>query len=152
MRYKSATSLAALALLVSLPAQGEESPLYSSASFTNASAYRAAKAAYDLCVSKGYLAAVTVADRSGLPLVVLRDKLAGFHTIEISAAKARIAASFRSTTTELAIESNPSRSKYNAAAVPAGRWLTSTSIVHGGVCSLIEDQFLRTQIAQSQPD
>jgi uncharacterized protein GlcG (DUF336 family) len=49
-----------------------------------------------------HYAAVTLSHQAGLPAVVLRDKLAGLHTLEVSAGKARTAASFRATATELA--------------------------------------------------
>jgi uncharacterized protein GlcG (DUF336 family) len=65
-------------------------------------ALRAAQAAQAECRAQGWQATVTVADPSGLPIVTLRDRFAGWHTIEAAAGKARTAASWREATSTLA--------------------------------------------------
>jgi uncharacterized protein GlcG (DUF336 family) len=61
----------------------------------------AARAALADCRRRGATVAVAVVDRSGVPLVVLRDALAGPHTPDTAVRKAWTAVSFRSGTTEL---------------------------------------------------
>lgn len=56
-------------------------------------ALKAALAAKAECQKRGWQASVTVSDPSGLPLVTLRDRYAGWHTIEAAAGKARTAVS-----------------------------------------------------------
>ena len=53
---------------------------------------------------QGFQVAVAVTERSGLVQVLLRDRFAGPHTIEVAANKAWTAASFRTATKELALE------------------------------------------------
>jgi uncharacterized protein GlcG (DUF336 family) len=52
------------------------------------------------CQGKGFHTSVAVVDRSGQPLVVLRDEQAGPHTLEMSRRKAYTARMFRTTTLE----------------------------------------------------
>ena len=92
----------ALMLAALMTPAAAEKMLLSTPSLTPAAAYKAASAALAFCQGKGYLAGVTVSDRAGIPLVFLRDQLAGVHTIAVSKGKARTAASFRTATSELA--------------------------------------------------
>lgn len=71
---------------------------------TPEAALTAAQAALNHCRKAGYQVAVAVADRSGLTQVLLRDRFAGAHTVEVAQKKAWTAASFRISTTELAKE------------------------------------------------
>ncbi|WP_246739140.1 GlcG/HbpS family heme-binding protein [Bradyrhizobium aeschynomenes] len=65
-------------------------------------ALKAAQAALAECRKRGWQAAVTVSDPSGLALVTLRDRFAGWHTLEAATGKARTAASWREATSTLA--------------------------------------------------
>jgi uncharacterized protein GlcG (DUF336 family) len=60
-----------------------------------------ARAALADCQRRGFQVAVAVVDRFGVTQVVLRDALAGAHTPDTAAAKARAAVSFRTSTEEL---------------------------------------------------
>ena len=71
-------------------------------SLTSEAALRAARAAMANCAKSGYLVAVAVADRTGSPLVMLRDRLAGPHTPGTATDKAYTALSFRIDTLALA--------------------------------------------------
>lgn len=64
----------------------------------------AAKAAMEFCRVQGYQVGVAVVDRSGLVQVLLRDRFAGAHTVEVATNKAWTAASFRTPTSALADE------------------------------------------------
>ncbi len=65
-------------------------------------ALKAALAAQAECRNRGWQATITVSDPSGLPIVTLRDRFAGWHTLEAAAGKARTAASWRDATTTVA--------------------------------------------------
>jgi uncharacterized protein GlcG (DUF336 family) len=76
---------------------------------TPETALKAAQAALKKCRDSGYQAAVAVVDRMGVVQVVLRDRFAGPHTPDMARAKAYTAVSFRTSTTQLASETQPGR-------------------------------------------
>jgi uncharacterized protein GlcG (DUF336 family) len=69
---------------------------------TPETALKAAQAALQKCRDSGYQAAVAVVDRMGVLQVLLRDRFAGPHTVDMAGAKAYSAVSFRTNTSELA--------------------------------------------------
>ncbi len=81
-------------------------------------ALKAAQVALASCRAQGFQVAVAVVDRSGLPQVVLRDRFAGPHTVDMAIGKAWTAASFRRGTTELAAETQPGRPMSGIRALP----------------------------------
>ena len=87
-------------------------------SLTPETALKAAQAALDSCRRQGFQVAVAVTDRSGITQVLLRDRFAGPHTVEAAANKAWTAASFRSTTTALAQETQPGRPMSGLRSIP----------------------------------
>ena len=78
--------------------------VFQTKSLTPETALSAAKAAMEFCRKQGYQVAVAVVDRAGLAQVVLRDRFAGAHTIDVASNKAWTAASFRISTATLAAE------------------------------------------------
>ncbi len=78
-------------------------------SLTPETALMAARAALESCRKQGYQVAVAVTDRSGVTQVLLRDRFAGPHTVEVAANKAWTALSFRTATTTMAAETQPGR-------------------------------------------
>jgi uncharacterized protein GlcG (DUF336 family) len=68
---------------------------------TPETALKAARAALERCRSSGYQVAVAVSDRMGVVQVLLRDRFAGPHTLDLATSKAYTAASFRMNTSEL---------------------------------------------------
>jgi uncharacterized protein GlcG (DUF336 family) len=62
---------------------------------TPEAALRAARAALASCQKSGFQVAVTVTDRSGHPLVMLRDRFAGPHTPGTATGKAYTAITFK---------------------------------------------------------
>lgn len=78
--------------------------VFQTKSLTPETALSAAKAALESCRKQGYQVAVAVVDRAGLAQVVLRDRFAGAHTLEVATNKAWTAASFRTPTAALATE------------------------------------------------
>jgi len=86
---------------------------------TTAAAQRAAQAAFDRCSKDGYTVAVAVVDRGGQPLALLRDNLAGAHTVNTAIGKAATAVSFRVDTAELASQTQPGRPQSGIRALPS---------------------------------
>jgi uncharacterized protein GlcG (DUF336 family) len=80
---------------------------FSTRSLTPETALAAANAAMQSCRIQGYQVAVAVVDRSGVTQALLRDRFAGAHTTEVAVNKAWTAASFRTSTTDLARETQP---------------------------------------------
>ena len=62
--------------------------------------------------------AVAVVDRAGLLQVLLRDRFAGAHTVEVAQNKAWTAASFRTSTMDLAVETQPGKPMSGLRALP----------------------------------
>ena len=77
---------------------------------TPETALKVAQAALAKCRADGYQVAVAVVDRAGLTQVLLRDRFAGPHTVEISANKAWSAVSFRTNTSDIERSSRPGES------------------------------------------
>lgn len=99
---------APLLLVAALSAQAQDGT-FQSRSLTPETALVAARAALEACRKQGFQVAVAVTDRAGLTQVLLRDRYAGPHTIEVAADKAWTAVSFRTATSALAIETQPGR-------------------------------------------
>jgi len=87
-------------------------------SLTSTAALRAAQAALAACDKEGYTAAVAVVDRGGHALVVLRNGLAGAHTVTTAIDKAWTALSFRTDTSELAAMSQAGRAQSGIRELP----------------------------------
>jgi uncharacterized protein GlcG (DUF336 family) len=83
---------------------------YTVRQLTPETALKAAQAALAKCRADGYQVAVAVVDRGGLTQVLLRDRFAGPHTVEISANKAWSAVSFRTNTSDIERSSRPGES------------------------------------------
>jgi uncharacterized protein GlcG (DUF336 family) len=100
--------IAALALAGAGTAFGAEAT-YSVKLLTPETALKAARAALERCRSSGYQVSVAVTDRMGVVQVLLRDRFAGPHTVDLARAKAYTAASFRTATAALAEATQPGR-------------------------------------------
>ena len=105
---------ALLAFTSSLAQEGS----FTSRSLTPETALAAASAALQSCRKQGYQVAVAVVDRSGLTQVLLRDRFAGAHTVEVATNKAWTAASFRTATSDLARETQPGMPMSGLRALP----------------------------------
>jgi uncharacterized protein GlcG (DUF336 family) len=81
-----------------------EEAVFQTKSLAPETALTAAKAALESCRKAGYQVAVAIVDRSGTTQVLLRDRFAGVHTVDVAQNKAWTAASFRTSTKELAVE------------------------------------------------
>ncbi|HVF65775.1 MAG TPA: heme-binding protein [Casimicrobiaceae bacterium] len=87
-------------------------------SLTTPAALKAAQAALAQCDKEGYTAAVAVVDRGGHALALLRNGLAGAHTVRTAIDKAATALSFRTDTTELAASTQSGRTESGVRELP----------------------------------
>jgi uncharacterized protein GlcG (DUF336 family) len=109
---------ALLALLLLASAAHAQKMLATYSTLTTVAAQRAAQAAFDRCNKDGYTVAVAVVDRGGQPLALLRDNLAGAHTVNTAIGKAAPAVSFRVDTVELASQTQAGKPQSGIRALP----------------------------------
>ena len=113
MRYAAAFALMLFAVFAHA-----QKMLATYSTLTAAAATRAAQAAFDRCSKEGYTVTVAVVDRGGQPLALLRDNLAGSHTVNTAIGKAATAVSFRIDTTELAAQTQGGRPQSGIRSLP----------------------------------
>ena len=106
---------------------------------TPETALKAAQAALARCRANGYQVTVAVTDRTGVVHVLLRDRFAGPHTVDLARAKAYTAVSFRTNTTELADATQPGkpqsgiRNRPDVAAVGGGMMIEAGGSLLGAI-------------------
>ncbi|MEK9969308.1 MAG: heme-binding protein [Ferrovibrio sp.] len=91
-----------MACLLAAPAALAADATFTVKHLTPETALKAAQKAMETCRTNGYQVGVAVVDRSGVTQVVLRDRIAGPHTVEIATNKAWTAVSMRTDTLSLA--------------------------------------------------
>ena len=111
-------TFAAFSLLCLAATVSAQEASFQTKSLTPETALTAARAAMEFCRKQGYQVAVAVVDRAGLPQVFLRDRFAGAHTVDVATDKAWTAASFRTPTLALAIETQAGRPMSGLRSVP----------------------------------
>ena len=99
-------------------AMAADTATFTTKSLAPETALKAAQAALAKCRAEGYQVAVAVVDRAGLTQVLLRDRFAGAHTVDLAANKAWSAVSFRTDTSELERASRPGESSSGLRQVP----------------------------------
>jgi uncharacterized protein GlcG (DUF336 family) len=109
MRAFNACTLAAALAAAATGAAASPEATYAVKLLTPETALKAAQAALAHCRNAGHQVTVAVVDRSGLVQVLLRDRFAGAHTLDIAPQKAWTAASFRMPTATLAAETQAGR-------------------------------------------
>ena len=106
---------------------------------TPETALKAAQAALARCRANGYQVTVAITDRMGVVQVLLRDRFAGPHTVDLARAKAYTAVSFRTNTTELADATQPGkpqsgiRNRPDVAAVGGGMMIEAGGSLLGAI-------------------
>ena len=90
--------------IFSLPVFAEKNPLVTYKALNPDIATKLAKETLDACRKAGYQIAVAVVDRMGIMQVMLRDQYAGAHTPDTAYRKAWTAASFKTSTSAMAEE------------------------------------------------
>ena len=122
IRFPAASSLFTLLALLAGQSSLAQTPAgaatFSLRVMTPETALKAAQASLANCRAQGFQVAVAVVDRSGLPQVLLRDRFAGPHTVDMAIDKAWTAASFRRNTGELAAETQAGRAMSGIRALP----------------------------------
>jgi uncharacterized protein GlcG (DUF336 family) len=123
---------------IALDAHGQKM-LVTYSTLTTAAAQQAAQAAFAHCQKAGYTATVAVVDRGGRALALLRDNLAGAHTVQTAIDKAATAVAFRIDTTELAAMTQPGRPPSgirelpNVVAIGGGLVIRAKGAMVGGI-------------------
>lgn len=97
----------AVLTLCAVPSVFAQTVIINLRSIAPEAALRAARAALDHCAKQGNQVAVTVSDRAGHPLVMLRERLAGPHTPGVATDKAYTALTFKVDTLALARLTQP---------------------------------------------
>jgi uncharacterized protein GlcG (DUF336 family) len=137
MSVRRILALSAL-LVAALPLQAQQAS-YSVKLLTPETALAAAQAALAHCRKGGYQVAVAVVDRSGVLQVLLRDRFAGPHTVDVAPRKAWTAASFRIPSAALADETQAGkplsglRAAGQVLAVGGGLPIEAGGSVFGGI-------------------
>lgn len=103
--------LCALMLLALSGQTRAQDAVFSTKSLTPETALVAARSALEACRKQGFQVAVAVVDRSGMTQVLLRDRFAGAHTVDLASNKAWSAASFRMATSALAVETQAGKAQ-----------------------------------------
>ena len=123
--------LAGLALMAALSAAAQDGT-FATRSLTPETALAAARAALEACRKQGFQVAVAVTDRAGVTQVLLRDRFAGPHTVEVATNKAWTAGSFRTTTTALAAETQAGRPMSGLRSLPRFLAAGGGMVIEGG--------------------
>ncbi len=99
---------------------------------TPEAALTAAQAAMAHCRKAGHQVTVAIVDRSGLVQVLLRDRFAGAHTIDIAPQKAWTAASFRMSSAALAAETQAGKPMSGIRATPRVMAIGGGQVIEAG--------------------
>lgn len=126
------TLIAALLLLGNALGASAQEATFQTKSLTPETALTAAHAALASCRAQGYQVAVAVVDRAGLAQVVLRDRFAGAHTLEVASNKAWTAVSFRTATSALATETQPGKAMSGLRSLPRFMAAGGGLVIEGG--------------------
>ncbi|MEO8330888.1 MAG: heme-binding protein [Gallionella sp.] len=124
--------IVALTLLVASSVAFAQEAVFETKSLTPETALVAARAAMELCRKQGYQVAVAVVDRAGLTQVLLRDRFAGVHTIEVAANKAWTAASFHTPTSSLSTETQPGKPLSGLRSLPRFLGVSGGVVIEAG--------------------
>ncbi len=123
---KGKAVIAALSLMMAASLQAEEGLVTYKALSPNL-ALKLAQATMASCQKAGYQVAVAVTDRFGNVQVLLRDRYAGAHTLDIAPRKAWTAASFNTDTAEMVDVTGPGEAQSGV------RFASQAMMVAGGV-------------------
>jgi len=131
--------LVPLTLLAASAHAADAPAVFNVPQLTPETALIAAQAALAKCRAAGHQVAVAVVDRSGTVQVLLRDRYAGAHTVDIAPQKAWTAASFRMSTAALATETQAGkpmsgiRNAPHVMAIAGGQVIEAAGTVAGAI-------------------
>jgi len=118
---------------IALPAFAQTpAATFQTKTLTPETALIAAQAAMAACRAQGFQVGVAVVDRAGLTQVFLRDRFAGAHTVDVATNKAWTAASFRTSTLELAAESQAGKPMSGIRSTPRMLAVGGGLMIEGG--------------------
>jgi uncharacterized protein GlcG (DUF336 family) len=100
-------TFALILILTCSPSARAQEATFTIKQITPETALKAAQGALAACRVAGYQVAVAVVDRAGVTQVLLRDRFAGPHTVEVATNKAWTAVTFRQDTAGLNQASQP---------------------------------------------
>lgn len=126
------TILWTLALLTCSAHASAQDAVFATKSLTPETALSAARAALESCRKQGYQVSVAIVDRSGLTQVLLRDRFAGAHSGEFAANKAWTAASFRTATSAMALETQPGKPQSGIRSLARFAGVAGGLLIEGG--------------------
>ena len=126
------STLAALALGLSCSGVLAQPATFQTRNLTPESALKVAQAAMAHCRANNAQIAVAVVDRSGLLQVLLRDRFAGAHTVEMATNKAWTAASFRGATHDIAVDTQAGRPMSGIRQLPRVIAAAGGKVIEGG--------------------
>jgi uncharacterized protein GlcG (DUF336 family) len=132
MRLFTTPALAALLSIGSAGTHAAADATYTVKLLTPETALTAAQAAMAHCRKAGHQVTVAVVDRSGLVQVMLRDRFAGPHTIDIAPQKAWTAASFRMSSAALAAETQAGKPMSGIRATPRVMAIGGGQVIEAG--------------------
>lgn len=124
--------LALSLFIASSAAVAAESATFTTKSLTPEAALKAAQAALAQCRADGFQVAVAVVDRSGITQVLLRDRFAGAHTVDLATNKAWSAASFKVSTAEFERVTRPGEAMAGLRHVPRAAAVAGGLVVEAG--------------------
>ncbi|MEO7255160.1 MAG: heme-binding protein [Casimicrobium sp.] len=139
MSFRSFSQVIAACIACAAMATHAQDATFSTRSLTPETALAAAKAALEQCRKDGYQVTVAVVDRAGMLQVLLRDRFAGAHTLDIAPNKAWTAVSFRIPTAALGLETQAGkpmsaiRSHPKVLAAGGGQVIEAAGSVLGGI-------------------
>jgi uncharacterized protein GlcG (DUF336 family) len=99
--FKAVIAVLSTCLLILVPVRADNKAFVTTRTLAFETANQLALEAAQACRKQGYQVAVSVVDRNGNTLAMLRDPLAGAHTLEVSRQKAYTAATFQTATSEM---------------------------------------------------
>jgi len=117
---------------MSSAAFAQDSAVFETKSLTPETALVAARAAMETCRKQGYQVTVAVVDRAGLTQVLLRDRFAGTHTIDVATNKAWTAASFRTSSMAMGEETQPGKPMSGIRGLPRFLGAGGGLVIQGG--------------------
>jgi uncharacterized protein GlcG (DUF336 family) len=132
MHSFTSPALAALLFISSAGSHAAADATYTVKLLTPEPALTAAQAALAHCRQAGHQVTVAVVDRSGLVQVMLRDRFAGPHTIDIAPQKAWTAASFRMSSAALAAETQAGKPMSGIRATPRVMAIGGGQVIEAG--------------------
>lgn len=125
-------AIAAIVFLGLVDTAAAEEATFQTKSLTPETALLAARAAMEFCRKQGFQVAVAVVDRGGLTQVLLRDRFAGPHTVDVATNKAWTATSFRTSTLSLANDTQAGKPMSGIRGIPRVMAVGGGVLIEGG--------------------